>query len=162
MENIDREREKGSTHQQQCFCCFFLARNGLLWKVSQLESVTHTHTQTQSTHTYVHPHTPSHKLTEQIRLSLSLSLPLPSQYSHCLRCDEYIISVNNMAVPTRYAALPYHFQLDEHGVRAGLVENMNTMRETEKGKRERERGRMHEESGRECEWVVKKKNTRGR
>lgn len=62
-----------------------------------------------------------------------------------------------MAVPTRYAALPYHFQLDEHGVRAGLVENLNTMRATEKG-RERKRG-VHEKSGREGEWVVKK-NTR--
>lgn len=62
-----------------------------------------------------------------------------------------------MAVPTRYAALPYHFQLDEHGVRAGLVENSNTMRAIEKG-RERKRG-MHEKSGRGGEWVVKK-NTR--
>lgn len=49
-------------------------------------------------------------------------------------------SVNNMAVPTRYAAPPYHFQLDEHGVRAGLVENLNAMRETEMGAGERERG----------------------
>ena len=52
-----------------------------------------------------------------------------------------------MAVPTRYAALPYHFQLDEHGVRAGLVENLNTMRETEEEEREREGKRgMHEKS----------------
>lgn len=48
--------------------------------------------------------------------------------------------MNNMAVPTRYAAPPYHFQLDEHGVRAGLVENLNAMRETEMGASERERG----------------------
>lgn len=46
--------------------------------------------------------------------------------------DEYIIcpfSVNNMAVPTRYAALPYRFQLDEYRVRTGLVKNLNTMHE---------------------------------
>ncbi len=60
-----------------------------------------------------------------------------------------------MAVPTRYAALPYHFQLDEHGVRAGLVENSNTMRAIEKG-RERKWG-MHEKPGRAGEWAVKKK-----
>ncbi len=64
-----------------------------------------------------------------------------------------------MAVSTRYVALPYHFQLDEHGVGAGLVENLNTMCEMEKG--ERKKG-MHEKSGREGEWVVKKKNTRGK
>ena len=52
-----------------------------------------------------------------------------------------------MAVPTRYAALPYRFQLDEHEVRAGLVENLNTMREIEEGGREKEKG-MHEKSGR--------------
>lgn len=39
-----------------------------------------------------------------------------------------------MAVPTRYAALPYHFQLDEHEVRAGLVENLNTKYRIEKGR----------------------------
>lgn len=38
---------------------------------------------------------------------------------------------NNISVPTRYAAPPYHFQLDEHGVTAGLVENLNTMHEME-------------------------------
>lgn len=45
-----------------------------------------------------------------------------------------------MAAPTRYASLPYHFQLDEHGVRAELVENLNTMRDTGNGEREIERG----------------------
>lgn len=34
-----------------------------------------------------------------------------------------------MAVPTRYEALPDHFQLDEHAVRARLVEALNTMHE---------------------------------
>lgn len=71
--------------------------------------------------------------------------------------------MNNMVVPTRYAALPYHFQLDEHGVRTGLVENLNTMRETEKGietgrpcinLKERERKRERESEG---EWVAEKK-----
>lgn len=69
-----------------------------------------------------------------------LDSPSLTQDSYCLCPDEYIISlfsVNNMAVPTRYADLPYHFQLDEHEVRAGLVENLNTTREKEKGERER-------------------------
>ena len=42
-----------------------------------------------------------------------------------------------MAVPTRYAALRYHFQLDEHGVRPGRVVNLNTMRVIEMGERGR-------------------------
>lgn len=92
-----------------------------------------THTLNQLTHMSTHMH--HHTKLSKIKLSLSLSL------GSCRLCrDEYIIgpfSLNNMAFPTRYVALPYHFQLDEHRVRAGLVENLNFMREIEK----RERGR---------------------
>lgn len=71
----------------------------------------------------------------------------------CERPDEYIISpflANNISVPTRYVAPPYHFQLDERGVRAGLVENLNTMHEMGNGEREISRSKG--------EWVAKKIN----
>lgn len=66
--------------------------------------------------------------------------------------DEYIIGPfrqNNMAFPTRYAALPYHFHLGEHGVRAGLVEDLNTVCEGKK-------------RGRESVWVQKNIQGRGK
>lgn len=44
-------------------------------------------------------------------------------------------SANNMAAPTRYGALPLHFQLDEHAVKAGLVENLNVTHERGKQRR---------------------------
>lgn len=83
-----------------------------------------------STHTY-----------HQTKLSKSISLSLSAQ--DCLDRDEYIIgpfSVNNMAAPTRYVALPDHFQLSEHGAGAGLVENLNAHA------RVREREGTHEKS----------------
>lgn len=99
-------------------------------ETGQLNYLRHTY----SAHIYVHPHIPSHQ-TEQIRPSLSAQ--------DCLDHNEYIIgpfSVNNMAVPTRYVALPDHFQLGEHGARAGLVENLNAYA------RVREREGTHEKS----------------
>lgn len=106
--------------------CLFLypAHSGFFQRViikdvsSSIFYLTHacTHTYTHS----AHPHT-SPQQTDWANSTFSLP-----QDSYCLYPNEYIIgpfSVSNMVDPTRYAALPYHFQLDEHGVRAGLVEN---------------------------------------
>lgn len=45
--------------------------------------------------------------------------------THLSDTDEYVIGPfrrNNVTVPTRYADLPYRFHLDEHRVKARLVE----------------------------------------
>lgn len=63
-------------------------------------------------------------------------------------------SANNMAAPTRSVTLPYHFQLDEHRVKAGLVENLNVTHE-----RGGSRGRGRE---REEEWVARRKGMMGK
>lgn len=98
----------------------------------------HTRTHTHSAHTYVHLHKPS-RPTSLAELDSLLVQPRVPFFFACP--DEYIIGsflANNISVPTRYAAPPYHFQLDEHGVTAGLVENLNTMHEMENRAGDRE------------------------
>lgn len=70
----------------------------------------------------------STKATEQNSLSAA-------QDKFIMRCNEYIISPfsgNNMVAPARNADLPYHFQLDEHGLALGWWRMRWNQREREK------------------------------
>lgn len=116
-----------------------------IWTSWRTQSRVHTH----SVHTYVRPLHPYTRLKEQNSASAA---------QRCCVChDEYIsgsLSGNGAVVATRSRALPYHFLLDEHGVWAELVEDLNI---TDERKSERW---IEEEGGRvivgKGEWKVTK------
>lgn len=99
----------------------------------RLNYVTHSRNQLTRMSLRIHTHT-SARLHQTSWANWTFSLDRSDAY--CLRRDEYIMgpfSVNNMAAPTRYAALAYRFHLDEQRVGAALVQNLNTSHEIEKG-----------------------------
>lgn len=99
----------------------------------------HTRTHTHSAHTYVHLHKPSRPTSLAELDSLLVQPRVPFFLRALMNISSVYFVANNISVPTRYAAPPYHFQLDEHGVTAGLVENLNTMHEMENRAGDRER-----------------------
>lgn len=108
------------------------------WMTWHMQTDAYTHTHSFSSHICPLTQTITPNQLSRVRLSLSSAQGSFFFLRALMNISSVHFVANNISVPTRYAAPPYHFQLDEHGVTAGLVENLNTMHEMENRAGDRE------------------------
>lgn len=117
MYNAQAGHDRMERKYSMCFSCCCLARDGLLWKVSQLRKwavkfcETYKHTVGSNICPLIHAFT--HSRTNET-LCRHHSIPTVCTV---MTISSAPFSVNNMAAPTCHADPPYQLHLEEHWVR---------------------------------------------